>query len=122
MGAPLRAIRGATTVESDTPEEISLATAELVQAVLEQNSLGPDDVISILFTSTPDLVSAFPATAARRGGLTSAALMCAQEIPVPGSLPRCVRLMMHAELDQPQAEVRHVYLKGAEVLRDDLRR
>ena len=122
MGAPIRAIRGATTVEVDTPEAISLATAELVEAVLKDNALGVEEVISVMFTATPDLVSAVPATAARLGGLTSAALMCAQEIPVPGSLAMCIRLLMHAELDQPQSEVRHAYLRGAEVLRDDRRR
>ena len=109
-------------MEVDTPEAISLATAELVEAVLKDNALGVEEVISVMFTATPDLVSAFPATAARLGGLTSAALMCAQEIPVPGSLAMCIRLLMHAELDQPQSEVRHAYLRGAEVLRDDRRR
>ncbi len=122
MGASLRAIRGATTVEADDPAQIAEVTAELVDEVLTRNGLTPDAVISVLFTVTHDLSSAFPAAAARSQGLTEAALMCAMEIPVPGSLSRCIRLMMHAELEGAQAEVNHVYLRGAEVLRDDLKR
>jgi chorismate mutase len=122
MEARVRAVRGATTVPADLPEEIAGATTELVAAVLAENQLAPERVISVLFTVTEDLTSAFPATAARHGGLRDAALICAREVPVPGSLPRCIRLLMHAELECEQAEVAHVYLRGAEVLRDDLLR
>ena len=122
MTASVRAIRGAITVDADDPTLIAEATSELVAAVLASNQVNVDNVISVLFTVTEDLSSAFPAAAARRLGLTAAALMCATEIPVPGSLPKCIRLMMHAELEGPQADVHHVYLRGAEVLRDDLKR
>lgn len=122
MGASLRAIRGATTVDADDAAQIAAATAELVDEVLTSNGVDPASVISVFFTMTDDLAASFPASAARARGLTAAALMCATEIPVPGSLPKCIRLLMHAEVERTQAEVRHVYLRGAEVLRDDLTR
>ncbi|HMM48490.1 MAG TPA: chorismate mutase [Miltoncostaeaceae bacterium] len=115
----VRAIRGATSVPRDSRELIHERTAELVAAVMERNGLVPDDLISVIFTSTEDLVSAFPAAGAREMGLGAVPLICAREIPVPGALPSCVRLMAHANMpvDRP---VRHVYLHEAVALRADL--
>ena len=115
----VRAIRGATSVPEDTREAIHERTAELVRAVLERNGLTPDDLISVIFTSTDDLVADFPAAAARQVGLGAVPLICAREIPVPGALPSCVRLLAHANVpaDRP---VQHVYLHDAVALRVDL--
>lgn len=89
-------------------------------AVMDRNELSSDDIISILLTATPDLRSAFPAVAVRAIGITDVPLICAQEIDVPGSMPRVVRLMAHVETAAERAAVRHVYLHGTTVLRDDL--
>ncbi|HEX3706240.1 MAG TPA: chorismate mutase [Mycobacteriales bacterium] len=118
----VRALRGATQVERDGREEIIDATAELVLAVLERNGLTSDDLISITFTATPDLVAEFPAYAARTIGITDVPFLCASEIAVPGSLPRVVRLMAFVEADFTRAAARHVYLRGAQALRTDLPR
>jgi chorismate mutase len=115
-----RAIRGATRLTADDPAEMAEAVVELVSAMLERNDLATDDLISVIFTATPDLVSMFPAAAARGLGLGDVPLLCAQEIDVAGALSRVVRVLLHAELDRPRAEVVHVYLRGAEVLRQDL--
>jgi len=116
----VRAIRGATQVDADERELVLDATRELVAAVMERNQLGHDDVISILFTATPDLVSEFPALAARELGFGDVPLMCATEIGVPHALPRVLRLMAHVETDRPRTEVQHVYLRGAVALRRDI--
>jgi len=116
----VRAIRGATQVEADDRELLLEATRELVTAVLDRNGLGHDDVISILFTATPDLVSEFPALAAREIGFGDVPLMCATEIDVPHAMPRVLRLMAHVETDQPRGEIQHVYLRGAVALRRDI--
>ncbi|MFL6140730.1 MAG: chorismate mutase [Labedaea sp.] len=116
----VRAIRGAIQIEADTAGAIIAGTSRLISAVLSSNELGPDDVVSMLFTLTSDLTAAFPAAAARELGLTDVALMCATEVAVPGSLPRVVRLLAHVDTSLPRAEIRHVYLAGAEVLRPDL--
>jgi chorismate mutase len=116
----LRAIRGATRLTADDPAEMTEAVVELVTAMLSRNELAPDDLVSMIFTATPDLVCMFPAAAARGLGLGDVPLICAQEIAVPGALSRVVRVMAHAELDRPRADVVHVYLRGAEVLRQDL--
>ncbi|HEX5810863.1 MAG TPA: chorismate mutase [Pseudonocardia sp.] len=118
----VRAIRGAIQVDADTRDDVLEGSAELVNAVLERNSLSPDDIISILFTATPDLTAEFPAYAARLLGLTDVPLMCAGEIAVPGAMPRVLRLLAHVETDLPRADVRHVYLRGAAALRSDLPR
>ncbi len=118
----VRAIRGAIQVAADTREDVLECSAELVRAVLERNHLSADDIISILFTATPDLTAEFPAYAARLLGLTDVPLMCAAEIPVPGAMPRVLRLLAHVETDLPRANVRHVYLHGAAALRSDLPR
>ena len=116
----VRAIRGATQVDADDREQVLEATRELVTAVLERNQLQHDDIISILFTATPDLTAEFPAYAARLLGLTDVPLLCASEIAVPGALPRTLRLLAHVETERRRGEVRHVYLRGAAALRTDL--
>jgi len=116
----LRAIRGATTCAVDDAAEITMATTELLQAMLERNDISADDVVSIFFTTTPDLVSTFPATAARSVGFTDVPLMCAAEIAVPGSLARTIRIMMHAYTSKSRADIRHAYLREAVTLRSDL--
>ena len=118
----VRAIRGAIQVDADTRDTVLEGSAELVKAVLERNVLSPDDIISILFTATPDLTSEFPAYAARLLGLTDVPLMCATEIAVPGAMPRVLRLLAHVETELARADVRHVYLRGAAALRSDLPR
>ncbi|SOC49342.1 chorismate mutase [Blastococcus aggregatus] len=116
----VRAIRGATQVEADDREQVLEATRELVSTVLERNALEHDDVISIVFTATPDLVSEFPALAARELGMGDVPLMCATEIAVPHALPRVLRLMAHVETPRPRSEIQHVYLRGAAALRRDI--
>jgi chorismate mutase len=118
----IRAIRGAIQIDADTREDVLEGSAELVTAVLERNRLSADDIISILFTATPDLTAEFPAYAARLLGLTDVPLMCASEIAVPGAMPRVLRLLAHVETDLGRADVRHVYLRGAAALRSDLPR
>ncbi|WP_300682987.1 chorismate mutase [Nocardioides sp.] len=118
----VRAIRGATQLEVDDSAHMQERVVELLTQVMELNELDQDDVISILFTSTGDLHSAFPAVAARTIGFTDVPLMCARELEIEGSLPRAVRLMAHVETDRSKAEVEHVYLHGAVVLRPDLAR
>ncbi|WP_026314020.1 chorismate mutase [Actinomadura flavalba] len=116
----VRAVRGATQVGSDDRDEILAATSELVEAVMSRNGLGTDDVISVLFTATPDLTAEFPALAARKLGFTDVPLLCAAEIAVPHALPRIVRLLAHAATERPRAEIQHVYLRGAAALRLDI--
>ena len=116
----VRAIRGATQLDVDEREHLLERSAELVTAVLEANELSPDDLISILFTVTPDLRSEFPAVASRRIGLVDVPLICAREIDVPHALPRVVRLMVHTESPRSRDKIQHVYLHGAASLRPDL--
>jgi len=117
---PVRAIRGATRLTADDPAEMTEAVVELVSTMLERNGLATDDLVSMIFTATPDLVCMFPAAAARGLGLGDVPLICAQEIAVPGALAHVVRVLAHAETARPRAEISHVYLRGAEVLRQDL--
>jgi chorismate mutase len=116
----VRAVRGAIQVEANDRDEILQGTTELVQAVLQRNEIDPDDLISVMFTATRDLDAEFPAYAARQLGLTDVPLLCTIEIPVPGSMPRVLRLLAHVETSRPRAEIRHVYLRGAAALRTDL--
>jgi chorismate mutase len=115
----LRGIRGATTVPEDTPEHICARTIELLDAVRERNRLRDDDIVSVVFTATSDLAAEFPAVAARRTGLSGTPLLCCREMDVPGSMPRCIRVLLHAYLP-PGGAARHVYLHEARGLRDDL--
>jgi len=114
-----RGIRGAITVEDNTAEAILSATGELLTAIAGANDLRPEDMASAIFTVTPDLTAAFPAQAAREIGWTDVALLDAQEIPVPGSLARCIRVLIHWNTDRPRNKVVHVYLRGATALRPD---
>ncbi|MCW2912875.1 MAG: chorismate mutase [Actinomycetia bacterium] len=116
----VRAVRGATQVDADDRELILEATTELVTEVMTRNELTTDDVISVLFTATPDLSSEFPALAARKLGFHEVPLLCASEINVPHALPRVIRLMAHIETDRPRSAVQHVYLRGAIALRLDI--
>jgi len=118
---PIRGIRGATTVSADSPDLILQATRELLEEILMENeSMRPEDVGSALFTVTDDLASTFPAQAARQMGWGLVPMMCAREIPVPGSLPRVIRVLVHWNTDVPQSEITHVYLRDAVKLRPDL--
>jgi chorismate mutase len=116
----VRAIRGAIQVDANDRDSILDATAELVTAVMTRNDLTPDDVISVLFTVTPDLTAEFPALAARKLGFHAVPLMCAMEIPVAHAMARVVRLMAHVDTDRPRADIQHVYLRGAVALRRDI--
>jgi chorismate mutase len=116
----VRAVRGATTVVADEPELIREAVTELLEAILNDNDIVPADVVSAVFTATHDLVSEFPAHAARLFGWNDIPLLCAQELPVTGALPRCIRVMIHAETRRLRSEIRHVYLRDAVLLRADL--
>lgn len=116
----VRAIRGATQVESNHPEAILAATQELILEILKANALSPSDVISVLFTSSPDLDGVFPAAAARSVGFEDTPLICAVEIDVAGALPRIVRVMAHVETDLRKSEISHIYLHGARALRRDI--
>jgi len=111
------ALRGANEVKSNTAEDILAATDKLMREILERNQLGADDLVSCIFTLTPDLDAQFPAAAARAMGLSSVPLLCAREIPVPGALPSIIRVMIHAYMDRP---AEHVYLGEAAKLRLDL--
>ena len=116
----VRAIRGAIQVDANERDEILKGASELVTEVLHRNDVDPADLISIVFTATPDLNAEFPAYAARLLGLTDVPLLCTTEIAVPGSMPRVLRLLAHVETPLTRAQIRHVYLRGASALRTDL--
>ena len=115
----VRGIRGATRVQRDEPGLIRLATRELLSEMLRRNAMTSDFVISAFFTVTPDLVSEFPARAARELGWTDVGMLCSTEIPVPGAIDRVVRVLLHVQLPANRS-IKHVYLNGAEELRPDL--
>jgi chorismate mutase len=116
----LRALRGATTAPVDEAQAIVESTARLLSEMLERNQIAGPDLVSLIFTTTADLTAEFPAAAARRLGISSVPLLCASEIAVPGSVPRCIRVLMHLYTDKNPDSLRHVYLEGAEQLRTDL--
>ena len=116
----VRAVRGAVQIDTDERDAILEGTTELVNEVMARNELTTDDVISVLFTATPDLTAEFPALAARKLGCHDVPLICASEIAVPGAMPRIVRLMAHGETDRPRSAILHVYLRGAAALRLDI--
>ena len=116
----MRGIRGATCLQRDDAAEMADAVGELLGQMLSRNDIANDDVVSVLLTCTPDLTSAFPAAGARAFGLVDTPLMCAQEMDVEGALPRGVRILAHVETAAPRSAIEHVYLRGAEVLRQDL--
>ena len=118
---PIRGIRGATTVTADEPELILQATRELLEEILAENEgMQPEDVASALFTVTDDLASTFPAQGARQMGWGLVPMLCAREIPVPNSLPRVIRVLVHWNTELAQDQITHVYLRGAVKLRPDL--
>ena len=114
-----RGIRGATTVERNTSDEIVAATAELLELLISRNELRLEDVASAIFTMTTDLDAAFPALAARKLGWTEVAVICMREIPVPGSLPMCIRVLLHVNTEREAREIQHVYIRGAVNLRPE---
>lgn len=120
MSATIRAIRGATTVLADEPEAIATGTRELLARIMLLNELGAENVVSVIFTVTADLRSDFPARAARDLGWVDVPLLCTVEIPVPGALPRCIRVLMHVETTRQREAMKHVYLREARTLRPDL--
>jgi chorismate mutase len=115
-----RALRGATTVEADTVEQVTDRVQELLIELLRRNEVDEDEIVSIIFTATPDVVSMFPATAARGIGFGAVPLLCAAEIPVPGAKPRCIRVLLTFTTTRSRQELHHVYLHDAQSLRDDL--
>jgi chorismate mutase len=120
MTAAVRALRGATTIDADTREQITERVVALLEQLFERNGLDHDDVVSILFTATDDVRSMFPAEAARKFGLGDVPLLCARELDIEGGAPRCIRVMLHVTTERARSDLRHVYLEGAKNLRDDL--
>ncbi|OLN30209.1 chorismate mutase [Desulfosporosinus metallidurans] len=116
----VRGIRGATTVERNDAAEIREATMELLKMILDENQLCTEDLVSAIFTVTSDLNADFPASSAREIGWQLVPLLCATEIPVPGALPRCIRVLLHVNTERSQREIRHVFLRNAVSLRKDL--
>ncbi|HXS61708.1 MAG TPA: chorismate mutase [Streptosporangiaceae bacterium] len=116
----IRAIRGAVQLDANEREQIMDGTTELVTEVMSRNKLSTDQVVSVIFTATPDLTMEFPALAARSLGFQEVPLLCCTEMAVPGSMPRVVRLMMHIETEVSRAQIQHVYLRGAAALRLDI--
>lgn len=115
----VRAIRGATRLQRDTVDEVTTAAAELLEEIIAGNDIDSEDLISILFTATPDIRSAFPARAAREIGLNDVPLMCAQELDVHGAMPLVVRVLLHWQTDRGRDQIYHPYLRGTELLRSD---
>ena len=116
----MRAIRGAVCLQADDADEMREAVQELLAAMLDRNGLTVDDLVSVMFTATPDLHAAFPAAAARELGMGDVPLLCAQEIDVTGAMSKVVRVMAHADIAVPRSDIQHVYLRGAEALRRDI--
>lgn len=116
---PCRGVRGATTVENNTPEAILRGTRELLALMIRLNDIQEADVASAIFTTTSDLDAEFPALAARQLGWFDAALMCQHELDVPGSLRKCIRILIHWNTDKPLSDIQHVYIKEAANLRPD---
>jgi chorismate mutase len=116
---PCRGVRGATTADADTSEAILEATRQLLALMIRQNGIRPEDVASAIFTTTTDLNAEFPALAARQLGWLNVALMCGHELDVPGSLGRCIRILLHWNTDTPADQIIHVYIKEAARLRPD---
>jgi chorismate mutase len=120
MSERVRALRGATTLEQDEREHLIERTQELIGQLFERNGLHEDDLVSIVFTATSDVHSAYPAEAAREAGITHVPLLCARELEIDGGIPRCIRVLVHAYTTQSQRELRHPYLHAARQLRTDL--
>jgi len=116
----VRALRGATTVDVDTREQVYERVQALLRELLARNGVDHEDIISILFTATDDIRSVFPAAAARAIGLGDVPLLCARELSIEDGTPLCIRVLMHLSTERPRSELHHVYLEGAKGLRDDL--
>jgi chorismate mutase len=116
----VRGLRGATTVDEDSVEQVTQRSQELILRLMERNDLAEDDIVSALFTATADVTSIFPATAIREIGFGAVPLLCAAEIAVPGAMPLCIRVLLHVHTTKTRDEIHHVYLHGAQGLRDDL--
>lgn len=115
-----RGVRGATQVKENSVAEIGIAVTELLRKMFDENQIDKQDLISIIFTATPDLTADFPAVAGRSIGLGEVPLLCAVEIDVPNSLSRVVRILMHINTEKSLSEIKHIYLNGATVLRKDI--
>lgn len=120
MAQRVQAIRGATTVDTDTEEQIFERVGALLAEIFERNQLHHDDIVDVILTATNDIHAAFPALGARKFGLGDVPLLCAQELDIVGATPRCIRVLLHVYTEIPRPELRHVYLEGAANLRDDL--
>jgi len=116
-----RGVRGATTIEHNTREEILSATEELLRKMVEANGIHPEDVASVIFTTTPDINAEYPAFAARLMGWLNTPLLCGHEMNVPHGLQKCIRILLHWNTDKPARQIRHIYIKGAVNLRPDLK-
>ena len=121
-GPRLVALRGATTLDSDSRDEVMERTAEMLQALLDRNGLTPDDIVSLLFTATDDIRSEFPAAAVRAAGISDVPMLCARELAIEGGsgIPLCVRVLAHVYTERPRVDLRHAYLRDARQLRSDL--
>lgn len=122
MTPRIRALRGATTLDADTREQVMERTGEMVRTLMERNGVAKADIVSLLFTATADIRSEFPAAAARAIGISDVPLLCSLELDVDGAVERCIRVMMHLYTEKEPADLRHVYLHGAQMLRLDLPR
>ena len=120
MTLAVRALRGATTIDTDTADEVRARTIALLEQMLERNGVEHDDIISVLFTATDDIHSMFPASAARDIGFGDLPLICARQLDITDATPRCIRVLLHPTTTRSRSELRHVYLEGASGLRDDL--
>jgi chorismate mutase len=120
MTRQLRALRGATTLDADTREQVMDRTVTLIRTILERNGIGHEDLVSVIFTATDDVRSEFPAAAARSIGISDVPLLCARELDVEGAVALCIRVLIHLYTDKEPASLRHVYLEGARPLRTDL--
>lgn len=121
MSPAVRALRGATTLDIDSTEQMEERVQELLGEMVERNAVHHDDIISIIFTATQDVHSMFPATAARPLGLGDLPLLCARELDIDGATPMCVRVLMHLSTERVAVDLKHVYLHGARGLNDELR-
>ncbi|MCX7621255.1 MAG: chorismate mutase [Acidimicrobiales bacterium] len=120
MTGVVRALRGATTVDADTRDQVFERVLALFEELFARNDLTKDDIISVILTATKDIRSVFPAAAARKFGLGDVPLLCARELDIEDGTPLCIRVLMHIYTDKPRHQLRHVYLEGAAGLRDDL--
>ena len=120
MPSAVRALRGATTVDADTAEQVRERTVTLLREMLTANDIAHDDLISVVLTATDDIHSMFPALAAREYGLGDVPLLCARELDIDGATPHCIRILMHMTTERSRGELHHIYLEGATGLRDDL--